>query len=275
RRRAGSCGEGRQVRQARPVGSGSAGIVNRSTSPGPVGRVLRAYGPALAWSAALGFVCVRAILHEAGGPAAPLDDAFIHLQFAKNLAQGHFFQYVAGAGYSSGATSLLWPLLLAPFHALGLRDVSLLWAAWLFGTLAHAGVIVETYRVTDRLAGAAAALGAAAMSALFGAFAWFAWSGMETMALAWLLLRAARASAAYCEPDPKAPAATPSARSLLCVAIIAPLVRPEGALASLIVAVALVRGLRSAPPARRLLALAPLIGPLIAPLLNLALTGHA
>src|SRR6185437_10751006 len=102
---------------------------------------------------------------------------------------------------SSGATSLLWPLLLAPFHALGLRDVSLLWAAWLFGTAAHAGVIVETYRVTDRLAGAAAALGAAAMSALFGAFAWFAWSGMETMALAWLLLRAARVAASRCEPE--------------------------------------------------------------------------
>src|SRR5271155_1067718 len=143
------------------------------------GRVVAAYGPALAASAVVGALAVSAILHEAGGPAAPLDDAFIHLQYARGLAGGHFFEYVAGEGYSSGATSLLWPVLLAPFHAIGLRDVSLLWAAWLFGTVAHAGVIVESYRLTHRLAGAAAALGAAAMCALFGAFAWFAWSGME------------------------------------------------------------------------------------------------
>src|SRR5689334_8068147 len=90
---------------------------------------LRAYGPALAVSAVLGAICVRAILREAGGPAAPLDDTFIHLQFARGFARGRFFEYVAGEGFSSGATSLLWPLLLAPFHALGLRDVSLLWAA--------------------------------------------------------------------------------------------------------------------------------------------------
>src|SRR6185312_9965002 len=91
---------------------------------------LAPYLPALAVSAILGAICVRAILHEAGGPGAPLDDTFIHFQFARGLAGGHFFQYVPGEGYVSGATSLLWPLLLAPFYAVGLRDVSLLWAAW-------------------------------------------------------------------------------------------------------------------------------------------------
>ncbi len=249
--------------------------VGRSELRRALWRMLRAHGPALLWSMALGIVCVRAIVHEAGGPAAPLDDAFIHLQHARGLARGRFFEYVAGEGYSSGATSLLWPLLLAPFHALGLRDVSLLRAAWLFGTVAHAVVIVESYRLTHRLAGAAAALGAAAMCGLFGAFAWFAWSGMETMALAWLLLRAARASAAYCEPDARSPGGVPSVRELLVGALATPLVRPEGALASLIVAVALVRGLRRAPLARRLLAFAPLLGPLLVPLLNRVLTGHA
>src|SRR5512140_2530415 len=95
-------------------------------------RTVRAYGPALLVSAAIGVVCVRAVIEQAGGPAAPLDDSFIHLTYAKNLAQGRFFNYVAGEGYSSGATSLAWPILLAPFYKLGLRDVSLLWAAWLF-----------------------------------------------------------------------------------------------------------------------------------------------
>ncbi len=233
------------------------------------------YGPALAASTVLGAICVRAILREAHGPAAPLDDAFIHLQFARGLGGGHFFEYVAGEGFSSGATSLLWPVLLAPFHALGLRDVSLLWAAWLFGTAAHAGVAVEAYRLARRLAGEAAALGAGAMCTLFGAFAWFAWSGMETVALAWILLRAARVAAASWEPERGT--APPSIHELLALGVVAPLIRPEGALASLMVAVALVHRLRGAgvPQARRLLAFVPLAGPLVAPLLDLAFTGHA
>ncbi len=240
------------------------------------GRVLRAYGPALAVSAVLGAVAVGGILRDAGGPAAPLDDAFIHLQYARGLARGRFFEYVAGAGYSSGATSLLWPLLLAPFHALGMRDVALLWPAWLFGTLAHAGVAVEAYRLTRRLAGEAAALGTGAMCALFGAFAWFAWSGMETVALAWLLLRTARVAAARCEPERGEVAApTVTVRELVLLGVLAPLLRPEGALASLMAATALVHGVRGAPLSRRLVVFAPLLGPLVVPLLNLLFTGHA
>ena len=67
-----------------------------------------------------------------------------------------------GEGYSSGATSLAWPLLLAPLYKLGLHDLSLAWGAWALGTLAHAGVAVEAARLTAPLAGRAAALGAAA-----------------------------------------------------------------------------------------------------------------
>jgi hypothetical protein len=233
---------------------------------------LRAYVPAFAVSVVLGVICVRAILQAAGEPAAPLDDTFIHLNYARGLAQGHFFSYVAGEGYSSGATSLLWPLLLAPFHAVGLRGVSLLWAAWLLGTIAHAGLAAEVYRLTRRLAGDAAAGGAAVMCAIFPAFAWFAWSGMETVALGWLLMRAARVAAAYCEPEAGRP--RPALHELLLLAFLAPLVRPEGALASLIVAVAIALA-GDARGWRRLVALAPLAGPLVVPLINLILVGHA
>jgi hypothetical protein len=236
-------------------------------------RILASYGAALAASAVLGVVCVRAIRADAHEPAAPLDDAFIHLQFARGLAHGHFFEYVAGEGYSSGATSLLWPMLLAPFHAIGLHDVSLLWAAWLLGTIAHAGTAVEAYRLTRRMAGDAAALGAAAMCTLFGAFAWFAWSGMETMALAWVLLRVARAAGARFEPERGS--LPTSTRELTVLGIVAPLIRPEGALASLMAAVALLRLPAGDARRRRVLAFAPLIGPLLAPLLNLAFTGRA
>ncbi len=228
--------------------------------------------PALAASALIGAICVRAILKAAGEPAAPLDDAFIHLQFARRLAEGHFYSYVDGEGYSSGATSLLWPLLLAPFHAIGLRDVSLLWATWILGTLSHAGLAVESYRITDRLAGRAAALGVAATCTLFGAFAWFAWSGMETVALGWLLLRGARVAGAWCEPAEGA--APPPRAEMIAAGVAAPLVRPEGVVASIAIAIAFALFPRG-KSVRRLFALAPLAGALVAPALNLALAGHA
>lgn len=220
----------------------------------------------------VGFFAVRAIIKAAGGPAAPLDDAFIHMTFARRLAEGRFFAYVPGEGYSSGATSFLWPLLLAPFHLLGLRGSSLIWASWLFGWISHAGLALEVFRITRRLAGRAAAAGAAAVVVVFPAFAWFAWSGMETMALAWLLIFTARVSAEYCEPARGQP--KPTVGALIALGVITPLIRPEGALASLIAVVALaVR--TEGPRRRRLIAFAPLAGPLIVPVLNLLFTGHA
>ncbi|WP_437532117.1 hypothetical protein WME79_04000 [Sorangium sp. So ce726] len=301
------------------------------------------YAPALAASGALGALCIRAIVAQAGRPALPLDDAFIHMQYARRLAEGGFFSFVAGDGYSSGATSLLWPVLLAPFHALGLRDLSLVYAVWALGLVFHAALAVETARLARPLAGPAAAAGAGAMCAGFAAFAWFAWSGMETVAFAWILTRTARLAATLCEPAPPEPATDsaasaqppsasaqppsasaqpPSAsaqphtasaqphtasaqphtasiaRSLALCGFVAPLLRPEGALASLLAALALALSasravppaplpapLPSAPPrsrgvealrrsAGRLIALAPLLGPLVVPALNQLLAGH-
>ena len=235
------------------------------------------YVPALIGSCLVGYLATRGIVQRTGEPAAPLDDSFIHLQYARRLAEGHFFSYVAGEGYTTGATSPLWPLLLAPFHALGLRGVSLLDAAWALGTLAHAAVAVETYRLAERLAGRAAAAGAALMCLLFGAFAWFAWSGMETVPFAWALMRAARVSADFCEPAkaPSPPTRRPTEAGLLAMAMLGPLLRPEGVIASVCVAVALAVRPRNGSRRRRLLALAALAGPLIVPLTHFAFTGHA
>jgi hypothetical protein len=239
-------------------------------------RPLGAHAPfaaTLAASAALGWVATRGILERAGGPALPLDDAFIHLRYAQRLAEGHFFSYVPGEGYTTGATSPLWPVLLAPFFALGARGLAMVHVVWALGTLAHAGLALETGRLARALAGRAAGVGAAAMCLVFGAFAWFAWSGMETVLLAWLLMRSARVASTWCDddtiPSPRA------AAELVLLGLITPLVRPEGALASLIAAAALAYrpsrpGLRA-----RLVALGPLAGPLLVPFTNLALAGHA
>lgn len=57
--------------------------------------------------------------------SAPLDDVFIYFDFARSLAQGHGFQWSVGAGYSSGATSWLYPAILALAYKAGLTEFAL------------------------------------------------------------------------------------------------------------------------------------------------------
>ena len=53
--------------------------------------------------------------------SAPLDDVFIHFDFARSIARGHPFEWSRGNGYSSGGTSLLYPFVLALGYPLGFR----------------------------------------------------------------------------------------------------------------------------------------------------------
>src|SRR5687767_13469159 len=50
--------------------------------------------------------------------SAPLDDVFIHFDFARSAAQGHPFEWISGNGYSSGSTSLIYPFVLAVGYSL-------------------------------------------------------------------------------------------------------------------------------------------------------------
>ncbi|MSP23949.1 MAG: hypothetical protein EXR75_02055 [Myxococcales bacterium] len=216
-------------------------------------------------------VAVARILARAGEPAFPLDDSFIHLQFARGLAAGHFFEYVHGQGYASGATSFLWPLALAPFFAAGLDDLALVVVAWALTTLLHAGIAYEAWRFGRPLLGDVAALAAAAMCTVFGAFAWFAASGMETILLAWVLVRGVRVAAEAFES-----VASKATVQLSVLGFVAPLVRPEGALVSAIALVTLGLILRRKPGKRAIFALfPPSVGPLLVPLSHWFFTGHA
>lgn len=58
-----------------------------------------------------------------------LDDVMIHLAYARAIAGGAPGAWIAGQGYSSGATSLLYPWLLAPAEFFGSEVVSLGWAS--------------------------------------------------------------------------------------------------------------------------------------------------
>ena len=272
------------------VGDEAAVTTGGAVSPGRprlsrrVARRALPYAVPLLVSGILAWWCIGEILARAGEPAMPLDDSFIHLQYARQIAHGHLFQFTPGGGFSSGATSALWPSAIAPAFWLGLDGLSVVWFAWLLGTLAHAGTILETARLARGLAGRAGAIGAGALCAVFGAFLWFAWSGMETMALTWVLVRTARVAAETCERaagKASTAAKRPSVTQLVLLGLAAPLVRPEGALASLMATYALHRHLGRSVVGRRrlrpgrLLALLPLAGPALLPLLNLLLVGHS
>lgn len=242
-------------------------------------RRAKPYALPLVVSGLLAQFAVRKILEDAGGPAMPLDDSFIHFVYARRFAEGHPFTFGLGDGYSSGATSFLWPILLAPFWALGLRGLSLVWIVWGYGTLLHAATAVETKRLAEGLAGRIAGAGAAACCLLFGAFAWFAWSGMETMMLAWAMTRTARVASELCETAP----AERTSRQVLGVALtsaLTSLVRPEGGVLGLIGGLAIVLAARPGVTLRdrvrvRLPALAPVAAVAWVPLLNTLLVGHA
>lgn len=73
---------------------------------------------------------VPAIESGRGWFPAPLDDVYIHFDFARSLGQGHPFEWIAGQGYSSGETSPLYAGVLAAGWTVGFRGRALgIWAA--------------------------------------------------------------------------------------------------------------------------------------------------
>jgi hypothetical protein len=218
---------------------------------------------------------IRAVLASAGEPALPLDDSFIHLQYARRLAEGHWYSYAPGDGYTPGATSALWPLLIAPLFLLGLDDLQVIWGVWLLGAVVHAAIAVETARLVTPLTSRGAGVAAGAMCLTFGAFAWFGLSGMETLLLAWALMRGARVASAVCEANPAATAA--QWRGLWITAWIAALARPEGAIVALIAVMAGLGAARDTALATSLRVRAlvvPLFAPLAQPAMNYLLAGQ-
>ncbi|MBI4701166.1 MAG: hypothetical protein HY744_08415 [Deltaproteobacteria bacterium] len=81
--------------------------------------------------------------------SAPLDDVFIHFDYARAWARGYPFQWSEGNGYSSGNTSVLYPVVLALGYLAGFRGPRLmLWAA----AVACAGIVgclVAARRLVD------------------------------------------------------------------------------------------------------------------------------
>ncbi len=120
-----------------------------------------------------------AMLEQTGGEwSAPLDDVFIHFDYARATARGYPFQWSEGNGYSSGNTSLTYPFVLAVGYWLRFRGPSLMvWAA----LVAEVSVFVflwSSTRVFRELPRPTWILGPLAVLAV-GALQWSLWSGME------------------------------------------------------------------------------------------------
>ena len=109
----------------------------------------------------------------------PLDDSYIYLTYAKQFGRLQPFSYYPGGGYSAGSTSVLWPMVLAPFWTLGARGHALVWVSFLLCTLLYAATAAGVYQVAARIAGKGAALVAPALTLGIAAFAWTSLSGME------------------------------------------------------------------------------------------------
>ncbi|MEO8552045.1 MAG: hypothetical protein ABI678_18840 [Kofleriaceae bacterium] len=119
----------------------------------------------------------------------PLDDSYIYLTYAKQFGRAQPFTYYPGGGYSAGSTSVLWPMLLAPFWTLGARGHALVWVSFGMCALCFTLVGLGCYRFVKQLAGnEITGLVAAVLALVIGPFAWSALAGMEVGFAAALLV---------------------------------------------------------------------------------------
>lgn len=172
-----------------------------------------------------------------------VDDAYITLRYARELARGAGLTFNPSGPRAEGYTSLLWTVLLALPH---LVHADALAFAKVAGVAATFGTFAILWRESERLSRAEGGAGWAAPAAALAlaaipATAVHAVSGMETALFTLLLTATFAAAAAAVGP----PAAQPGAR-LPLFALALSLTRPEGALAAALV-LATVAALAPAP----------------------------
>src|SRR5687767_12348173 len=86
----------------------------------------------------------------AGGFPAPLDDVYIYFDFARSTAEGCFLCWTRETGYSSGATSPLYALVLALGFGAGFRGMALGWFAALVAALSLYDATGSIFRLARR-----------------------------------------------------------------------------------------------------------------------------
>jgi len=191
-------------------------------------------------AACVGFLAIE-LWQLDGGLGWPLDDSWIHLQFARNLAAGRGLAYNSGE-LVTGSTAPLWTALLALLAYL--PGSPLAWAQ-LAGALLYVASIDATWRLARELE-LAPGLAALASGLTLGT-GWMVWSALSGMEIPLFVLLSAwgmvlhlreRAADPRTAPAPPAPAgegagsagaaaALPISAAVLALAALA---RPEGLL---------------------------------------------
>ncbi len=223
----------------------------------------------LALAAALGIWVAAMTLRACGGEMIPpLDDTYIYLQYARGAASGQPFSYQPGVEPTRGATSLLYPLLLAP-AARVVAPERLPWVAWGLGIVLLAFSALAADRWATRRVSPAAGWAAGLLTLLSGHYLWGAASGMDIALYGFALAGTIAAVPWYQDaPDPRS-----GARRLAGLAawlLFLGLARPEGTALAMVIALAV--ALTHRTPNRRRARAALLLVPLAAVALTAATT---
>ena len=179
-------------------------------------------GPLLLVAGAV--VCLRYLLAEIarlqGGLGLPLDDSWIHLQFARNLARGLGLSYNPGH-LVTGSTAPLWTALLSLLFLLPGNVIA--WTKAL-GIALHLAGIDATRRLARELG---LSPGLAALAAgLTLATSWLVWSALSGMEIPLFILLSLWGMILHLR-ERAAPGRPPFSAAVLAVAVLA---RPEGLL---------------------------------------------
>lgn len=173
-------------------------------------------------------------LYVFGGLALPLDDSWIHLQFARQMATGGGLAYNDGE-WIPGSTAPLWTALLALGFVV--PGAALAWAKAL-GVAFYLG----TVHATDRLAAELALSDGLRRLAgvLTAATPWLVWSALSGMEVCLFTFLSLWGIVLHLR-ERRSPSRTPASLALFAVAVLA---RPEGLLLLLLALID--RGLRFA-----------------------------
>jgi hypothetical protein len=229
----------------------------------------------LALALFLGLWAAREARSACGGELIPpLDDTYIYLQYARSAAAGHPFQYQPGAPPTRGATSLLYPFILAPW-ARFLDRGALIWAAWGLGVLFWALTALAVDRWAARRLGPRAGPTAGLLTLLSGHVLWGAVSGMD-IALYGLALAGAVAAVPWYQDAPDARSGARRLAVLFLWLLFVGTARPEGILIAGVIALctALARSAPNSARARWSLVLAPALAAAITFGVDLMALGH-
>lgn len=128
--------------------------------------------------------------------AAALDDTYIYLQYARNLAQGNSFCYNGTDEPSIGATSLFYTFILSLFFKAGFSAETMVYITYLLGLIFYASTGWLIFLLGERVGGRPVGWLAAILTQLAGLWVWGALNGMDTalftMALMWVAVELSR-----------------------------------------------------------------------------------